>query len=185
MKRFIMSTAVAVLMGTSTCALFADNAGQNKGTGMSTQDQTFIDKAYQSNETELRLGQVAQDKATNGDVKTFATHMVEDHQKVSNEMKTLVSERQGTLPPGVDEKHKKMADKIAGLSGADFDKEYMSAMIRAHRNAVKLFEKEADDSTKTPTSMWAAKVLPTLKDHLQMAEMTGKAVGASADEPAK
>ena len=182
LDRFAISAAMAVLLGMSTCAVFADNAGQNKGSGLSTQDQAFIDQAYQSNETELRLGQIAQDKATNGDVKNFATHMVQDHQKVSNEMKTLVSERQGALPPGVDEKHKLMADKIAGMSGADFDKEYMSAMIRAHHKAVELFDKEANGEAKTPVSLWAAKVLPTLKEHLEMAETTGKEVGATASE---
>jgi hypothetical protein len=53
---------------------------------------------------------------------------------------------------------------------------------------VDLFERQAN-AGHTPTDEWAAKVIPTLKEHLRMAIHTGRAVGApsAADDavPAK
>lgn len=170
----------AGLMILTASVASADNAAQNKGRQVSRQDQQFINSAYQANETEIRLGQIAQDKATNGDVKTFAQHMVTDHSEIGRGLKTFVGEWQAELPPGMDKDHQAVVDRIAGLSGADFDREYMNTMVKDHEEAVSLFEKQANMSPRTPTDEWAAKVLPTLQDHLQMAVKTGREVGAPA-----
>lgn len=180
LSRFAMSLGVAVLTSTYGVAVLADDGTAKQGRGISQQDQNFINTAYQSNETELRLGQIAQDKATNEDVKNFAKHMVKDHTDVEHGMRALISEVRGALPPTVDKDHTRMADEIAAKNGADFDRAYMDAMVKDHEEAVDLFEKEANAEVKTTTTEWAAKVLPTLKDHLRMALQTGKVVGAPA-----
>jgi putative membrane protein len=61
---------------------------------------------------------------------------------------------------------------LAKLSGADFDKRYISDMISDHKAAIKEFQKEADKGKDSDIKQFASKTLPTLKEHLQLAENT-------------
>jgi putative membrane protein len=49
-------------------------------------------------------------------------------------------------PSGPDADHQKELDKLNGLSGADFDKEYMSQMVTDHSKAFSAFTTEAKDT---------------------------------------
>jgi putative membrane protein len=51
-----------------------------------------------------------------------------------------------TPPSGPDADHQKELDKLNGLSGADFDKEYMSQMVTDHTKALNAFTTEAKDT---------------------------------------
>jgi putative membrane protein len=74
-----------------------------------------------------------------------------------------------TLPTALDAEHQKMLDELKAKNGKDFDTSYDQIQVKAHRDAVTLFEaysKSGEDSMKT----WAGKTLPHLKEHLSMAE---------------
>jgi putative membrane protein len=51
-----------------------------------------------------------------------------------------------TAPEGPDSDHQKDLDKLNGLSGNDFDKEYMSDMVSDHTKALSAFTTEAKDT---------------------------------------
>ena len=83
-----------------------------------------------------------------------------------------------------------MSDQLSRLSGAEFDKAYMDAMVRDHQQAVQAFQKEANIGTGTKRqkpdthaktdSQIAQELLPTLQKHLTEAEQIDKSVGGSA-----
>ena len=83
---------------------------------------------------------------------------------------SLASQKSVTLPTELDAKHKAMHDKLSKLSGAGFDKAYMSHMVTAHKEAVALFEREAKNGTDAEAKSFAEKTLPTLREHLKMAQ---------------
>ena len=56
------------------------------------------------------------------------------------------------------------------MSGMDFDKAFMKQMVKDHEAAVKLFTRESERGTDADTKAFAAKTLPTLQNHLQMAK---------------
>ncbi|HEY7544554.1 MAG TPA: DUF4142 domain-containing protein, partial [Blastocatellia bacterium] len=92
-----------------------------------------------------------------------------------------------TLPAGLDDSQKKMVDKMSKLSGAEFDREYMSLMVKDHEKAVALFEKESKDGKDQELKTWAGNTLPTLREHLQMARDVASKVGVkvSGEKPMK
>jgi putative membrane protein len=47
---------------------------------------------------------------------------------------------------GPDADHQKELDKLNGLSGKDFDKEYIDQMVTDHTKALSAFTKEAKDT---------------------------------------
>lgn len=109
-------------------------------------DKKFLATASQSDVNEIKLSQLAEEKATNPAVKAFAKKMVAEHTKMSNSMKPFAEEWGLTAPTDMDDDHKQEYSKLNGLSGADFDKEYIDQMVTDHTKALDLFTDEAKDT---------------------------------------
>ena len=118
--------------------------------GPSDDDKKFLAFAAQGDQNEIAVSQVAEQKATNPDVKEFAHKMVTEHKEMTASMKPF-AEKWGLTPPsGPDADHQKEIDKLNGLNGADFDKRYMDDMVSDHSTALSKFTSEVKD-TKDPT----------------------------------
>jgi putative membrane protein len=179
----LRAAAVAASILVSAPALFAAGPANQtpapKAAALSQQDQNFVSQAWIINETEIRLGNDAQQKATNADVKTFGKTMVADHTKLQQELTVLAAKDAAAFPKAIDKANQELVDRLGKLSGSDFDKQYMTAMISGHEEAVAAFEKEAKDKAQTAVDKWAAEAQSMLEHHLEMARKTGKEVGAA------
>ena len=127
--------------------------------------EDFMHDAAQGGMAEVEMGKLAATKAQSPEVKKFAQMMVEDHTRAGNELKALAATKKVTLPADIGS-HKSTLDKLNGLKGADFDKDYVKAMVDDHESVVSAFEKQADNSTDPEVKAFAAKTLPVLKKHL-------------------
>jgi putative membrane protein len=136
-------------------------------------DATFIKTAAMDGMAEVEHGGLAAKNAASNEVKQFAQRMVDDHGKANTELKSLASQKNVTLPPELDAKHKAMQDKLSKLNGAAFDSAYMAHMAAAHKEAVTLFQREAKTGKDAETRAFAEKTLPTLREHLKMAQDLG------------
>jgi putative membrane protein len=142
-------------------------------------DQRFVMEAAKGGMAEVELGKVAADKATSPDVKKFGQRMADDHGKANDELKTLAQNKNITLPTTLDPQHKATVDRLSKLSGEAFDRAYMQEMLRDHRKDVSEFRTESKAGKDPDVKAWAAKTLPTLDEHLKMAQDTNRAVGTS------
>jgi len=127
------------------CAVLAGAAMLTapRATAQSDDDKKFLANAAQSDRNEIALSEVAVQKASTPAVKAFAEKMVKEHKAMTNSMKPF-AEKWGLNPPvDVDSDHKKELDKLNGLSGHDFDKEYMDQMVSDHAKALDAFTDEA------------------------------------------
>lgn len=68
----------------------------------------------------------------------------------------------------------KKYDDLAKKTGADFDKNFMSAVIDSHKKSIRLFEKESKTGNDPEFKGWATSTLPTLRHHLEMAQTIEK-----------
>jgi putative membrane protein len=109
-------------------------------------DKKFLAMAAQSDQNEIALSQVAEQKATDPAVKAFAEKMVKEHTKMTDSMKPFAESWGLTPPSGPDADHQKELDKLNGLSGKDFDKEYIDQMVTDHAKALRAFTTEAKDT---------------------------------------
>lgn len=109
-------------------------------------DKQFLAKAAQSDVNEIKLSQLAEKKASNPAVKSFAQKMVTEHKKLSASMKPFADSWGVTPATDLDDDHKQEYSKLNGLSGADFDKEYMEQMVSDHSKALDAFTSEAKDT---------------------------------------
>jgi putative membrane protein len=134
--------------------------------------QDFVNKVAISDMFEIQSSQLALSKEPDSDTKPFAQRMVADHQKTSSELKSLVEGRKvkATLPTAMDSDHQGMFDQLKVKSGKDFDQSYDQIQVKAHQDAVALFEWCAKAGNDAELKTWAAKTLPHLKQHLTMAQ---------------
>src|SRR5262245_2238577 len=107
------------------------------GPSVSSSDKNFVSGQLADGTAEVELAKVAQDHAASADVKQFAQMMIDDHTKAGDELKQIATSNSIPVDTTIDNKHKGLMDKLSKLSGADFDKEYMSAMVDDHQDAVR------------------------------------------------
>lgn len=133
-----------------------------------TGDTDFMTKAALGGMAEVELGKLAATKAQSAEVKKFAQQMVTDHTKANDEFKAIAGEKNFSMPVRLDAKHQAVLDKLNGLSGAEFDKAYVEAMVADHEETIALFKSEADGGKDADVKAWASKTLPNLQMHLEM-----------------
>ena len=145
----------------------------------SAKDSTkFAASAAQGGLAEVELGRLATQRAGDPSVREFGARMVADHSRANSELKSIAAQKGIQLPADLSSEQKSEKDKLAQMSGADFDKEYMSAMVKDHEEDVEDFQTQAKDGSDPDIKAFAGKTLPTLQNHLQMARDTAKKVGA-------
>ncbi len=128
--------------------------------------EDFMRLAAQGGIAEVELGEVAASQALNGDVKKFAQMMVADHGKANAELKAVAAKKNFALPTDLGS-HASTLDRLKGMTGADFDKAYVDAMVDDHEEDVAAFQKQADNASDPDVKAFAAKTLPTLQKHLE------------------
>ena len=130
----------------------------------------FVDKTADANMTEIQLAKIALVNGQKQDVKDFANRMIADHGKAGDELKPIAEEMNVTLPEKVSAEYQQTIDKLSKLNGEEFDKAYSSAMVNDHKKVVTMFEKAEKDVQNADLKKFAEKTLPTLKEHLELAE---------------
>jgi putative membrane protein len=181
---------IAIAGGALLCALGSPLVAQNvpagtnaskmaaKGDAMSAGDAGFAKDAAIGGMMEVELGRIATQNASSDKVKQFGQRMVDDHTKAGNELKAVAAKHNLTLPDQLDSKHQMMVDRFSKMSGAQFDREYMSDMVKDHETDIADFRKETSSGSNRDLKDFAAATLPTLQDHLRQARETQSTVGA-------
>ena len=138
---------------------------------MSLRDKKFVEEAAGGGMLEVQASQLALQRATDPEVKQFAAQMVKDHEKVNEQLKTLVAPMKAPPPAELPMMMRRKLNSLSKEQGARFDDEYVDKIgVDAHKDTVKLFEKAAKDLDDPELRTFAAATLPSLKHHLTMAQ---------------
>jgi putative membrane protein len=138
----------------------------------------FLKNVSRDNRAEIDLGQLAQTKASNAEVKAYGRMLVTDHTKANTEATSIARTKNVTLPADLSPEQKSLKTRLSDLTGANFDQQFMAAMVQDHQKAVAAFEK-ASSSSDAQVKAFAQKTLPTLRHHLEEAQRLSKAVGGA------
>jgi putative membrane protein len=157
-----MKQLLTVLAVAFTFAATAQTSGYSK------RDEKFAKKAAMGGLLEVKLGEMAQSRATEPKVKETARHMVEDHRLVNEELKDMATRKNLTLPSTLDNKTQKKYDYLSKFSGKKFDRKYSRCMVKDHKKDICLFKKEAKRGDNPELKAWASAKLPKLESHLKM-----------------
>ena len=163
-KHLLLLAAVAAL-----CAMPIQSVCAAQGNARS-KDAGFIKKLADANMTEIKLARVALDNGQKQEVKDFANRMIKDHGKAGDELKPIAQKLNVNIPDQVSSEHQATIDKLSKLKGDKFDKAYAEAMVKDHKKVVSMFEKNEGQLQDADLKKFATDTLPTLKEHLDMAQ---------------
>jgi putative membrane protein len=161
MKSILYAVVAGLLLSS---AAFAD---QDR---VASADKTFAEKAAQGGLTEVKLGQLAQEKSSNPKIKDFGDKLVRDHTKANDELKQIAAEKGVKLPGDLSAEQKQHYAKLDKLNGAAFDKAFIDHMVNDHQKDIGEFQKEAGSGKDAAIKEFAGSTLPTLKEHLKIAQ---------------
>jgi putative membrane protein len=158
--------------------LAKSNAGGKGGSDqLARKDKRFMENAAKDSAAEIEAGKLASTQASNDQVKQFGERMVQDHGKAADELKQLAQSKGLDLPDTADRKHEREMKSLGKKSGADFDKAYMSQMVKDHKKDLKEMQKAAKDARDPDVKAFAEKTAAVIKEHLDMAQQTAASVG--------
>ncbi|WP_313311257.1 DUF4142 domain-containing protein [Pulveribacter sp.] len=134
-------------------------------------DASFMDDAAHAGHYEVEAAKLALQKGQSDAVKSFAQRMIDDHTAAAQQLQALASAKNHKLPDGPSMVQKGKLKLLSTHEGAKFDKSYIDSLgPKAHRDTIKLFEKAASKGHDADVKAFADKTLPTLREHLTLAE---------------
>lgn len=150
----------------------ADNSA---ATPQQFSDHAFVSKALEGGAAEVQLGQLAAQKSQSPDVKQFGQKMVQDHTQLGEQMKQVAKAMGVSEPKGPSKKDKQLMAKLQGLSGDQFDQEYIKAMVKDHKQDLKDFKDEAQMTQDPNLKQVTTTGENVITQHLQMIEQIAQA----------
>lgn len=160
------------LFGSALLALFAAVAPAHAA--MSAADKQFLATAAKIDMTEANEGQLAENRATNSDVKNLAQTLVTDHTQDYQHLTMLAAKDGVKIPTGINTAKVPAIVQLDHLKGANFDRQFTKDEVADHRRALAEFKRESEHSQDPDVKAYAAGMIPTLQKHLQLAEQCSK-----------
>jgi putative membrane protein len=138
---------------------------------LNSTDVKFVKEAGAAGASEVKLGQLGEQKASRSDVKEFAQMMIRDHTSANNELMALAKTKGVDLSAIVDTKTVNAFQALEKQgSGKEFDDAFLKQMEKDHKDAVSLFENEFKSAKDGAVKEFANKTLPILKSHLEQVQ---------------
>ncbi len=173
---------LAICLAIASLLFFTQsNYGQNKNSSSNKGSDDFPQKAYSGGMLEIQLGKLAQQKASSEKVKQFGERMVADHSNANKELKDIADKNNISLPDNMLDENKDVYDKLNKYNGAKFDKEYMDQMVMDHKKVISDFEGAVKNADNQDIKQWVINTLPTVKQHLKMAEQIRKSLNSKSE----
>lgn len=139
-------------------------------------DLKFAKCAAEGNMMEAQLGKLAQSNGSATEVVELGRKMEDEHTKANDELKGIAAKKSISLPASMSDKQQRCYNKMALLSGKEFDKKFTKHMVKDHKKDLCLFKKERKKGKDSELQAWAANKVPALEQHLQMSKDACKAV---------
>jgi putative membrane protein len=190
LKHLLAGAALIGLMAQP--ALAQDQATTKPPAAPATQqlgmeDLEFATKAAQGGLKEVKFGELAQQQAARDVVKQFGQRMVDDHGKANDQLKQIAQNKGVELPQQLSDEDQEKYAELQQKSGAEFDQAYTDEMVSDHEKDIAEFQQYVDQGKDPDLTSFAGQTLPTLKEHLQLAQQAAEQVTAAAsqEEPAQ
>ena len=181
MKTMMMSAAFFGCAGVLGVTAVAQSCnGSMAGMAGMGQDKQFVMQASLGDYTEITFSQLALQKSTNSKVKAYAQKMITDHNQLEAEMKPVADKMGVTPATALDAQHQQLYDQLNQLSGADFDKQYMSDMDTDHHKTLDLFKTEESSTQDKQLKPIVKKGEKVVAQHTEMADKMTKSMGGTA-----
>ncbi|MHB1224307.1 MAG: DUF4142 domain-containing protein [Gemmatimonadaceae bacterium] len=172
-------------MAMDTAGMAPAPVGGVAGDTIAMSDPQIVAQVSASNAAEIAAGTIAGEKATAADVKSFARKMVEDHQRLQDQLDSLATRlaitatpaEADTLQDAFDERRESLADATAG---ADWDRDFMNLQVQMHESTLDLLNRASTAAQNTDLRGALQEAVPVVQGHLDQARQILSGLGGAA-----
>jgi len=176
--RYLTATATLLLLGAAPMASARAQEAAEKDSVRA--DAHLVRQALTENILEVRLGQIAQRKASSKAVQGFAQRMVTDHQRLADQWTDLAKKYDITVTDSLGTSGRQKVRSMDTAGKSSFDKQYMTAMLEGHAKDADHLRSEGDSARSKPVQKLIDYERPIILEHLQAAANAAKEVGVDS-----
>lgn len=133
-------------------------------------DRAFVKRASAINLAEIDFGNLASRRASTDAVKRYARHLVDDFTKANAQLVRLAGRTNLPVSVAMDPRQQEAFQRVSQLEGRDFDRMFLEALVKAHRETIVLFDTQARVGKEEALRAFAANHLAVLRLHLKTAQ---------------
>jgi putative membrane protein len=148
-----------------------DSLGAPGERGQQMMDKQFLRAAAEAGIGDVKLGMLAVEKG-GPEVKDLAQKMVDDHSAINRDMASVADAVGVMLPKKMNKDEEAEYQKLNGLSGKDFDTEYVTYIAKVHFQDLHAFHKEASVASDPELEAEVVKAMKIMHEHLGLIAKT-------------
>ncbi len=130
--------------------------------------KAFVEHAIEGDNSEMKLGKLAEREGASPGVRDFGKMLVHDHAKARMDAAAVAKRIGAGVPNGMTDEAQDAYQRLSKLSGAQFDRQFVTYMVTDHKKDIDNFAQATHDNNKQIAEL-ARRTLPTLHRHLEMA----------------
>jgi putative membrane protein len=148
---------------------------------LSDADRAFMTEATQTGAADVRLSELAVNRAKSSRVQDFARTVVRERSAANDALAQLALAKgvQVAAEPTAEQQH--VMDQLDELAGSEFDVEYMARQVSSYENAVILHRAQLEQTGDADLRGYIESSLAVLEEHLEAARQLAEQVRASAN----
>ena len=166
---------------TNQPASMRDSLGAPGQNGQQILDKQFLRSAAEGGLAEVKISTLATEKGTS-DIKDLAQKMVADHTVMNADLASVADSLGVLLPKKLNHEDQAEYDKLNGLSGKDFDTEYVTYLAKSHWQDAHNYRMEASIAVDPDLQSEVIKSLGMMREHIGLIVKTATAEGIPMPE---
>jgi len=156
-------------------------AREDRTPAASAADQEFLVNTVQAHLSEIDMARLALGKSDNPDVSEFARTIQKDHSSELQDLAALMASRSVPQPNELPAAAKQEIARMNLLTGPEFDREFINAMVTDHLKAIEMFREQLIQTEDHDIKKYVERLLPRLGMHRDRAqELQSKLFSAPA-----
>jgi putative membrane protein len=159
-----------------TTSIQDSSTGPDATTGM-MRDKAFIHKVGEGGLAEIQMGKLAAQKGNSPEVKALGQQMVDDHTEMNKQMAVVADTLGIRMPKDMNKERQAEYARLSGLSGDDFDKQYLTLVVKDHHQALREFRVEAMATTDSELHEALMKASMTIREHMMAVDKLARDKG--------
>lgn len=134
-------------------------------TDTSEHNAQFVVNATTGNLAEIQLAELAKQKSASAEIKELAKMLVDDHTAALNDLKTIASRKNISIPAELTDDAKNQLQKLTDEKPTEFDKSWTNQLMEKHQKTISDYEAALGTVTDPDILNWINTVLPKIRTH--------------------
>jgi putative membrane protein len=165
----------------------AKSSAEKNQDDLSPEEARLVVQLHHVNQMEIEAGKLASTKGQHPKVRQYGNRLVRDHTQDDQRVTAFAKQRELSLDSAAQaqnaeqrasmQKHQALMEKLDGLSGAEFDREFLNAMATGHEQVITQVRDARTQVQDPQLRALIDRLLPQLEQHRNTAKRLLESAG--------